>query len=123
MIVVDTNIWIDHLRSLDIHLVHLIEAEDVLVHPYTVAEVSLGSLRNRAEVVRQLSLFQAPPISSHGEVMTMIELHRLSGTGIGYVDCHLLATALLVSGRLWTRDKRLGMQATKLGVRYDPLDG
>lgn len=104
-------------------MVSLIETGDILVHPYTVAEVSLGSLKNREEIVGQLSLLQAPPTSSHDDVMAVIEWNRIAGTGIGYVDCHLLATALLVGGRLWTRDKRLNVQAAKMGIRYDPPGG
>jgi len=120
VIIVDANIWIDHLRSRDKHLVSLIEKDQAFVHPYTVAEVSLGSLRNREEVVRQLSLFQAPPLASHEDVMSIIEWNKLAGTGIGYVDCHLLTATLLMGGRLWTRDRRLSAQSAKMGICHQP---
>lgn len=120
MILVDANVWVDHLRMADHHLEDLIGNRSVLVHPYTIGEVGLGSLARRSEVVENLELFPQAPVASHEEVMALIALNSLAGTGIGYVDCHLLSSALLIGGRLWTRDRRLDTQANRLGISHDP---
>lgn len=108
MILVDTSVWIDHLRSADAQLSELLAQGQVLVHPFVIGEVALGSLPQRRAV---LGALQALPqaIKAHDyEVMEFIENHTLYGVGIGYVDVHLLAAAQLSpAGRLWTRDRRL----------------
>lgn len=118
MIIVDANIWIDHLRTSDRELAGLIEQGGILMHPYTIAEIGLGFHSERDELIEQLQSLPAAPVSSHDEVMALIGLNQLFGTGVGYVDCHLLTTALLIGGRLWTRDKRLMREAERLGVAY-----
>lgn len=121
MIIVDTNVWIDHFRSADTHLIELIETDKAFIHPYTIAEIGLASLANRSKVIEQLEMFWLVPVAAHQEVMAMIDLNKLAGTGVGYVDCHLLTAALLTGGQVWTRDKRLEMQTGKLGIRHDPI--
>lgn len=121
MIIVDTNVWIDHFRSADAHLIELLKADKAAIHPYTIAEIGLGSLSNRSKIIEQLEMFWPAPVAAHQEVMAMIDLNKLAGTGVGYVDCHLLTAALLAGGQVWTRDKRLEMQAGKLGIRHDPI--
>jgi hypothetical protein len=117
MILVDTSVWVDHLRRGDAALIGLLNEGQVLGHPAVVAEVALGSLANRAGVISLLSnLPQAVP-ATHDEVMTFVEDHRLFGLGIGYVDAHLLAaTALSANTSLWTRDKRLRDASRSLGT-------
>jgi predicted nucleic acid-binding protein len=117
MILVDTSVWVDHLRRGDSALVDLLTNGNVLGHPAVVGEVGLGSLANRAEVINLLSnLPQAVP-ATHDEVMTFVENHQLFGLGIGYVDAHLPAAAALTgNASLWTRDKRLRSAARKLGT-------
>lgn len=120
MILVDANIWIDHLRLADAHLSSLIKMGRILLHPFTIAEVGLGSLAQRAEVIEQLEALPEAPVALHEEVMELITLNQLAGTGIGYVDCHLLASARLMGAKLWTRDKRLLKQSAKLALEYLP---
>ena len=118
MILVDASVWIEHLRHRDAVLAHLIEEDAILMHPYTIAEIGLGSLADRDQLIEQLESLPVAPVASHNEVMALIGLNRLYGTGVGYVDCHLLTTALLIGGRVWTRDKRLMREAERLRIAY-----
>jgi len=119
MILVDTSIWVDHLRRGDAVLAALLGNSQVLGHPAVVGEVSLGTLANRDEILGLLAnLPQAVP-ATHTEAMTFIARHRLFGLGIGYIDAHLLAaTALTGAATLWTRDKRLHAAARTLGLAH-----
>ena len=121
MILVDTSVWIDHLRQGDRQLAAALEAGHVRVHPFVVGELACGNLRARAEV---LGLLQAlPPIlvATDKEVLFFMDAHNLMGRGIGYVDVHLLASARLGGALLWTRDKRLHAVAAELGMAYTEI--
>lgn len=119
MILVDTSIWIDHLRTGDEGLVTLLSRSSVLMHPFVVGELACGNLCNRAEVLRLLRGLPEGPMGSDDEVLYFIERHQLMGRGLGYIDLHLLvATALAESTRLWTRDKRLLATADSLALAY-----
>ena len=108
MILVDTSIWIDHLRTGDDDLAALLNGNQVLMHPFVLGEMACGNLRNRKEVLVLLKDLPRSPVATDDEVLFFIERHALMGKGIGYVDAHLLAaTALDSSSRLWTRDQRL----------------
>ncbi|MFM9977660.1 MAG: type II toxin-antitoxin system VapC family toxin [Sphingomonadaceae bacterium] len=121
MILVDTGIWIDHLKTPDSHLAILGERLQALVHPYVLGELALGSLPNRARLLERMAGMPQPPLTRHAHVMQLIEAEKLFSTGIGYVDAHLLAsTRLLPGSRIWTRDGRLRAQAERLGVAYIP---
>lgn len=121
MILVDTSVWIDHLRSANATLVHLLEAHQVLCHPFVVGELACENLRQRGVVTDALGNLPRAPVATHAEALAYLERHALSGCGIGWVDLHLLAsTALSGDGRLWTRDKRLAGVADKLLLRYSP---
>ena len=123
MILVDTSVWIDHLRGGDAELVGLLQTMQVLVHPFVVGEMACGNLRNRAEVLKLMGDLPGTAAASDPEVLFFIDQHRLMGRGIGYVDAHLLAAVLLTPPtRLWTRDKRLAAIADELGLAY-PLHG
>ena len=118
MILVDTSVWIDHLRQGDRQLAAALEAGQVRVHPFVVGELACGNLRACAEV---LGLLQAlPPIlvATDKEVLFFMDEQNLMGQGIGYVDVHLLASARLAGALLWTRDKTLRAVAAKLGMAY-----
>lgn len=108
MILVDTSVWVDHLRSGEPQLATLLERGRVLMHPAVIGEIALGSLRQRDLVLRMMAqLPQAIP-AGDAEVLRWIEAARLWGRGIGFLDAHLLAAARLTPGaRLWTRDRRL----------------
>jgi predicted nucleic acid-binding protein len=115
MILVDTSIWIDHLRRGDPVLVGLLQAGQILTHPFIIGELALGSLRQRDEIVGLLQGLPKAVVASHNEVLHLIQHQPLSGCGIGYVDTHLLAaTRLTPHAALWTRDKRLLAIAERL---------
>lgn len=117
MILVDTSIWIDHLRASDERLTQLLEAGQVLVHPFVIGEMALGNLRNRDTVLGALQDMPQAAVATEPEVLRFIGTKGLFGLGIGYIDAHLLAAVLLTPGALlWTRDKRLLAASAQLGV-------
>jgi predicted nucleic acid-binding protein len=118
MVLVDTSVWVAHLRDGAVGLEELLEAGDVVCHPFIAGELACGNLKNRSEV---LSLLQALPMSVHAEheeVLPFIENHRLMGRGLGYVDVHLLASANLTRVHLWTLDGQLNAVCSKMGLAY-----
>lgn len=116
MILVDTSIWIDHLRHGDARLAALLEQELVLTHPYVIGELSLGQSRQRDGLADLLELPSAN-VASDEEVLHLIDREALFGIGIGYIDAHLLAaTRLTVGATFWTRDRRLQAAAEKLSM-------
>lgn len=117
MILVDTSVWVDHFRQQDARLSALLTACQVLIHPHVIGEISLGNLKHRESVLSLLQNLPRATVASDDEVLPFIGTHRLHGLGIGYVDAHLLASALLTPGaRFWTRDRRLAEVAKKLSV-------
>ena len=120
MILVDTSVWVDHLRSGEAQLVDLLERAKVLMHPFVVGEIACGSLGERALILELLQALPAAAVAEGDEVLGFIERHALHGTGLGYVDVHLLAAVALTDGaRLWTRDKKLRVAAQALGCAFD----
>jgi len=120
MILVDTSIWVDHLRKGDDALVRELENTTVLSHPFVVGELALGKLSGRTEILSLLSRLPQATAASNSEVLHLIESKQLMGCGIGLVDAHLLASALLNhSTKLWTRDKRLKSAAVTLGLAHE----
>ena len=121
MILVDTSVWIDFLRAGNDKLAALLNASQVLTHPYIVGGLACGNLRNRTEVLALLAALPQAAAATDAEVLLLIERHRLMGRGIGYIDAHLLASAVLSSpAGIWTADKRLAALAADLGVAYRP---
>lgn len=121
MILVDSSVWIDHLRKPDIELTRLLEAEVVISHPFVIGELACGHLRRRDAFLSELTELAAAPVATHAEALAFVERHRLAGRGIGWADVHLLASAALSeSGRLWTHDKRLAAVADTLGLLHRP---
>ena len=119
MILVDTSVWVDHLRTGDPQLVALLEQPGVLMHPFVIGEIACGSLKNRALIFDLLNDLPAAAVAEAHEVLSFIEHHALDGKGIGYVDAHLLASTVLTDGaKLWSRDKRLQAVAEMLGCAY-----
>jgi predicted nucleic acid-binding protein len=120
MVLVDTSVWVSHLRHGEAWLAALLQDGMVCCHPCVIGELACGNLANRAET---LSLLQALPraeLADHHEAMTFIAEHRLMGRGLGYVDVHLLASAVLSGTGLWTADQRLARSAAALGAVYRP---
>lgn len=118
MILVDTSVWVDHLRKSDARLARELMAGQVLAHPFVVGELALGSLKQRQVILDALGDLPQAAVARDAEVLAFIEAHDLAGSGIGYVDAHLLAASRLSLARLWTRDKRLASVAEKLGLAF-----
>lgn len=119
MILVDTSVWVDHLRRGDPGLVTLLERSAVVMHPFVMGEIACGSLRDRKSFLELLRDLPGAVVATDDEAMQFIERHRLHGKGIGYIDVHLLASvALTVGARLWTRDQRLRQLAAALGCAH-----
>lgn len=124
MILVDTSIWIQHLRHGDLFLTSLLEKGEVLSHPWVIGELALGNLRKRGEVLRLLGDLPRALVASEDELIVMIDKEGLYGSGIGYVDAQLLASARLTSdARLWTGERRLAAMAQRFRIGFQPLRG
>ena len=108
-VLLDTSAWIDFLRGDRIRIEHYLLRDQVLMHPWVIGEIALGSLGPaRQQILRELSALERVVLADDAEVLTLIEAHHLGGSGIGWVDAHLLASTLLTPGvRLLTRDRRL----------------
>ncbi|HUO90263.1 MAG TPA: PIN domain-containing protein [Rhizomicrobium sp.] len=120
MILVDTSVWVDHLRAGDDQLRGLLEQGLVLAHPFVTGEVALGSLRQREQVVGALLRLPQATVAADGEVLAFIADEALGGLGIGYIDAHLLAaTRLTRDASFWTRDRRLAQVAARLLLAAD----
>ena len=119
MILVDTSVWIDHLRRGDAELAAALTRGEVLTHSFVVGELACGNLRNRREILELLANLPLVPSARDAEVLRLIDSHKLMGCGIGYVDAHLLAaTAIHGTARLWTRDRPLGAIASKMKLGH-----
>jgi len=116
MILVDTSIWINHLRKGNVRLRSLLQEEQVLCHPFVIGELAVGNLRNRTEILRLLSALPRARIVEHDEVLHLLEARRLYGRGLGWIDAYLLASSLLTRCALWTSDTALGKEAEALGL-------
>lgn len=118
MILVDTSIWVDHLRFGDDRLRASLLRGDVITHPWVIGELALGGLSAaRSEAGRLIAELPRAVVADHGEVMHAIESHPLARRGIGYVDAHLIVAVLLTTGsRLWTHDAKLAAVAEDLDV-------
>ncbi len=116
MTLVDTSIWVDHLRRGNNRLSKLLGDGRVICHRFVVGELACGAIGNREEILKLLGALPASPVAEHGEVLRLVEQRRLAGRGLGWIDLHLLASALLANSRLWTQDRALGAAARELGV-------
>jgi predicted nucleic acid-binding protein len=115
---VDTSIWIDHFRRNDSILVRLLEDQQILMHPFVIGELALGILKQRSRVLHDLLNIASAAKASDEEVLVLIERHQFAGSGLGYIDAHLLASASISGASLWTRDKRLQKTAASLGLAW-----
>lgn len=120
MILVDTSVWIDHLRVGEAALASLLNNSQVLAHPFVTGELACGNLANRASFLMLLGDLPQASVATLDEVFFFIEQNGLMGKGIGYIDAHLLAaTALEAPARFWTRDKRLARVAMGLNLEFE----
>jgi predicted nucleic acid-binding protein len=113
---VDTSVWIDHFREGNMDLEYLLDEGRVAIHPFVIGELACGSLRRRSDTLRLFEALPSVPVATHDEVLTLIERHRLDGTGLGWIDMHLLASAKLAGQSLWSTDHRLRATAKRLGL-------
>jgi hypothetical protein len=118
VILVDTSVWIDYLRSGNPHLADLLGRSVVAIHDFVIGEIACSNLKNRQEILFLLSWLPRCEPATHKEVLFFIDQNRLMGRGIGYIDACLLAAAALGGAKLWTRDKKLAAIAEELGCAY-----
>ncbi len=118
MVLVDTSIWISHLRDNSPKLAALLCQGHVVCHPMIIGELACGNLGNRHEILSSLSKLPTSEVATHAEVLGFIEEQSLMGKGLGLVDIHLLAAAMLSSLPFWTQDKRLRQVAIELDAAY-----
>lgn len=119
MILVDTSLWVEHLRSGVPRLEELLHSDRVVTHPFVIGELLCGNMRPGSDVFRLLGDLHALTVASDSEVVGLIRFRQLHGRGIGYLDAHLLASALLSDVQLWTRDSRLHAVATEAEIAFD----
>jgi predicted nucleic acid-binding protein len=120
VILVDTSVWVDHLRRGSSRLRALLDAGEVVCHPMVIGEIALGQLSRRGEVLALLAELPVAVDVGHAEVRHMVDAHALAGSGIGWVDAHLLASALLGVTPIWTLDRPLATLARRLGIAANP---
>ena len=118
MVLVDTSVWVAHLRAGNIGLETLLNDGHVVCHPFIVGELACGNLVNRSEILSLLETLPMATYAEHEEVMQFIENYSLMGKGLGYIDVHLLASSMLTKVPLWTLDKKLKDVSSKLGIEY-----
>jgi len=119
MILVDTSVWISHLQKGNVKLKQLLNDGYVICHPFIVGELACGNLKNRTEIISHLQALPMAIKVDDEEVMKLIENHHLMGKGLGYVDVHLLASALLTEVPIWTFDKILNKISKELGIGFE----
>lgn len=118
-VLVDTSIWITHLREGEKHLIQLLEKGFVACHRFIVGELACDGLKNRFEIIQLLEALPTVDVLEHSEVMEFIESRKLMSIGIGYVDTHLLGSSLISNTPLWTLDKSLKEAANLLNTGYN----
>ena len=120
MIIVDTSVWIDHLRGIDSPLDEILGSGIELLHPFVYGELLLNGLPKRGAFAGRLDALKPAPVAAPADVAAFIIWAKLTGTGVGYVDTHLLVSAKLCAGSVMTNDGNLSIQAKRLGVAYAP---
>lgn len=114
MILVDTSVWIEHFRSGTVGLENVLNEGNIACHPFIIGELACGNLKNRTEILSLLKNLPVAAVANDDEVLKFLEGRQLMGKGLGYIDIHLLMSALLTGIPLWTFDKRLHELATSL---------
>ena len=116
MWLVDTSVWVDHLRRGNARLASLLNDAQVCCHPCIVGELACGMIRNRHEILELLKSLPGVIVAEPEEILEMIDRNRLYGRGAGWIDMQILSSALLTGVRLWTLDSQLLKMARELGV-------
>ena len=118
MVLVDTSVWVSHLRTGDTHLKSILQDGEVVCHPFIIGELACGNIKNRNEVISLLQALPTVKTAEHYEILRFIEAHHLMGIGLGLIDVHLLASALISKVPLWTADKHLKSASIELYINY-----
>jgi predicted nucleic acid-binding protein len=118
MVLVDTSVWVSHLRDRNAELANLLNGGRVLCHPLIVGELACGNLKDRSAILSFLQLLPLSIEAEHHEILSFIENNNLMGKGAGYIDVHLLASAVLSGVPFWTLDKKLAQVADTLHIKY-----
>jgi hypothetical protein len=113
---VDTSVWIDHVRRPEPKLIALLDENDVQIHPYVIGELACGHLGPRDELTVLIQHLPSLPAVDHEEALIFLDRHALHGRGVGWIDLHLLASTMLANATLWTRDRRLSAVAHALRI-------
>lgn len=116
---VDTSVWVDHLRSDSSVLRHLLEQDLVMCPPLVVGELACGNMKHRSEVLASLAVLPTTRTVEYEELLVFIDIHKLFGQGLGWIDVHLLASAVLEQASLWTHDRALRQAAKKLRCSFE----
>ena len=117
---VDTSVWVEHLRRGNARLASRLENGEVETHPFVIGEIACGRLKRRKEILSLLGSLPRVIEADHDEVLSLIESRGLHGSGLGWVDAYLLASSILGRTKLWTSDRRLAEQARRLRVLFEP---
>jgi predicted nucleic acid-binding protein len=115
-VLVDTSVWIDHFREPNADLARLLDEGRVSTHPFVIGELACGSLAGRAEILALIGALPSATVATHDEVVDFVDRQHLHGTGLGWIDVHLLASARLTRQSLWSADRRLRHAAVRLGL-------
>lgn len=118
MVLVDTSIWVEHFRHGREDLRSLLEENQVYCHPFIIGELACGHLKNRSEILSLLASIQQSLVSEDEEILEMIEANGICGRGVGWIDVHLLSSALLSGARLLTLDRKLKKIAQEFSIAY-----
>ncbi len=117
MVLVDTSVWVEHFRKGNHSLETLLNEGQVVCHPFVIGELACGNLKHRSQILSLLKTLPTANSADHEEVMHVIEKYHLMGKGLGYVDMHLIASAMLTHVSLWTFDRRLAAVSAALGLK------
>ena len=118
VVLADTSVWVNHLRMGDPKLSALLQDANVVCHPYIVGELACGNIKNRGTIIKLLQTLPMIPVITQNEFLYFVDLHKLMGLGIGFVDVHLLASSKLAGIPIWTEDKSLQNAADQLKLGY-----
>lgn len=121
MVLVDTSIWIRFLAGTEPYankLDRLLSGDEVLGHDFVYGELLIGDRGARAKLLAEYKVMRQAALVANSEVVEFVRHHKINGRGIGWIDAHLLASAIVASSRLWTADRPLAAVAQDIGVAY-----
>jgi predicted nucleic acid-binding protein len=121
MVLADITIWVSHFRDKNPPHKYLLMEGLIVCHPFVIGDLACGNLRNRDEILSLLEALPATTKASHEEILRFIETNKLMGIDLDYADVHLLASALLSTALIWTKDKNLKEAADQLNIAYQPI--